>query len=526
MGEENLIKKRIIDDKIASKLFQDKGNYLENNIDVPYERCSLEDFMENIYYREQPDDCFYPFEDEQCKEYVDWREQWNEKGSGNVVYQPDQNYKYNPIFVALCYKGDKDDKPVLKGYPYVLTSGLERMYKALEVNSESVISSPITYVGRNRTANNSRYIYALAFDLDGVGMKQLADLLYQMMNDVIPTANIIVNSGNGLHLYYIFKKPIALFKNAKETLAKLKRELTIRLWNQYTSTIEKPQFQGIFQGFRVPGSKTKRGEIVQAYINRDCPLYSVEDLCRRVSDGTEKYGILESEWKILDSGKYTSDRSTLKKAKSKWPEWYERVIVRGEKANGTYKVHRGLYDWWLKRLKDPIEPVSVGHRYFCLLALSMFAIKCGIEYEELERDAYSLVPQLDKLTKGDDNHFTDEDAEDALKAYKEDYCTFPKNSIEYLTGLPMPKRKRNGRKQELHLKLARANRDVLQLEKGTKWDENNGRPKGSVVFAEDSPQYHKVQEWRKNNPKSSNKSLCGRETGLSRPTVHKWWDRL
>lgn len=524
MAEIGELKNRIIADKLASELFRKKSLYLKNNSDVEFEECSLYDFFEAIFWRQEKDVELPPFEDTGSPEYLDWKKQFEEKGPNNIIYQPDQNYKYNALWMALCYKGEKDGKDLLKGHPYVITTGMEQMEAALRTKHEAVISSPITYIGKQRTANNARYIYALAFDLDGVGMNQLIDLLYQMKGDVLPTANIIVNSGNGLHLYYILKKPIALFKNAVETLQKLKRSLTTKIWNKYTSSIPKPQYQGIYQGFRMPGSRTKRGEKVVAFINHDCPLYSVEDLCRRVSHGDEKAKIKQKEWELLDSGKYTTDRLTLRKAKALYPEWYERVIVKGDKSKKRWNVSRDLYDWWLRKLKDPTTEITVGHRYFCLLALSMFAIKCDVPADELKKDLFEMVPQLDKLTKTDDNHFVDTDAEDAFQAYKDNFCTFPRNSIEFLTGVKLPKNKRNHQEQSAHLEVARAIRDVKVKQRGMKsWDENNGRPKGSVVSAEKSPQYAKVQEWRKKNPKSSNKSLCARETGLSRPTAHKWW---
>ena len=40
--------------------------------------------------------------------------------------------------------------------------------------------SPLSYFGRRRCGKNARYLYALVFDLDGVGMPQLRDTLHQM----------------------------------------------------------------------------------------------------------------------------------------------------------------------------------------------------------------------------------------------------------------------------------------------------------------------------------------------------------
>lgn len=44
-----------------------------------------------------------------------------------------------------------------------------------------------------------------------------------------------------------------------------------------------------------------------------------------------------------------------------------------------------------------------------------------------------------------------------------------------------------------------------------------GRPKGSGT------KQAIIQAWRKNNP-GGKKIDCHRETGLSRPTIDKWWD--
>mgnify|MGYP003106425093 FL=1 len=89
-----------------------------------------------------------------------------------------------------------------------------------------------------------------------------------------------------------------------------------------------------------------------------------------------------------------------------------------------------------------------------------------------------------------------------------------KEEISRRTGIPIrTTTKRNGRRQDLHLKLARASRDILCEERGkSDWREGNGR----------KPKQAQVQEWRKNHP-DGKKADCIRETGLSKPTVYKWW---
>ena len=55
------------------------------------------------------------------------------------------------------------------------------------------------------------------------------------------------------------------------------------------------------------------------------------------------------------------------------------------------------------------------------------------------------------------------------------------------------------------------------------WREGNGRPKGSVKTALTAPKAIIIQEWRKSNPNGS-RYACIKETGISKPTVYKWWD--
>ena len=82
----------------------------------------------------------------------------------------EKKYKENGIAVELKRNG--------KGKRYTITDNLDELN---ELNrSEFTIMSPISYYGKQRNAKNARYLYALVFDLDGVDMPQLRDVLHQM----------------------------------------------------------------------------------------------------------------------------------------------------------------------------------------------------------------------------------------------------------------------------------------------------------------------------------------------------------
>ncbi len=203
---------------------------------------------------------------------------------------------------------------------------------------------------------------------------------------------------------------------------------------------------------------------------------------------------------------------TLAKAKEKYPEWYEKRIVK-KQPKGTWICKRELYEWWKNRM---LKEAKTGHRYYCLMMLAVYARKSGIEQGELENDAFKFMEILDKLPADENNPFNEKDVIDALQAYDDRYITYPINSISYLTDIHIEKNRRNYRRQEVHLMGARAIQEINDKMNGTNWREGNGRPKGST-------KEQIVKEYRKNNP-SSKKSQCIRDTGLSKMTVYKWWD--
>ena len=330
-------------------------------------------------------------------------------------------------------------------------------------------------------------------------MPQLRDVLHQMDKGILPKASFVVNSGTGLHLYYILSEPVPMYPQNQHYLKELKYSLTRQIWNRFTSTIKQPQMQGIMQGFRVVGSWSKlgKGYPVTAY---------------RLGDRVELDGLLD--YIPASNGERQKLQGILRKttmplaeAKEKYPDWYERRIVKGERR-GRWTVKRDLYDWWLRRIRDEIR---VGHRYHGVMTLAIYAKKCGIEEAELRQDAYSLLLPYDEMSIEEVNRFTREDVEAALSMFNEDYVTFPRDDIARLSGMPMPVNKRNWRKQAEHLGRARAVQAFDDPD--GRWRNREGRPKAQIC----------VFEWRQQHPEGR-KADCHRDTGLDPKTIRKWWD--
>lgn len=469
---------------------------------VEWNKLDLLSFIDSLFQRGKGlDDCF---EEIQSHEYKVWRKQ-KEAQRGEIDYTAYRQFRYNPIIFSK--EGKKNVHRVL------LKDDIETLQWT--AGRKFAIMPPATFVGRNNWNRNARYLYAIAIDLDGVTPDKLEGFFRMMTKpQYYPIPNIIVNSGHGLHVYYLLKEPVPLYNaEAWKALTRFKHNLTAVVWRPESSTIPKAQMQlqPILQAFRLPGTLTKFGTEITAWEGLGVKEYTIEDL-NSVLLGS--YALTDEEIKAIKGFPYNQDKITLEEAKSRFPEWYQNRVVEKKRVGKTWRVNRAVYDWWRGRLREGHNNL-VGHRYWSIMVLFIYAAKCKIPFAEAMADAMEFLVPFDGRTTDESNHFTEEDIKAASKAYHDNSCKFPIKKIEALTlfRIDSPSR-RNGRKQAMHLRLARATRDVLQIEKGrSDWREGNGRP----------TEKEKVQAWRSATPDSKNKSQCARETGLSRPTVRKWW---
>lgn len=377
------------------------------------------------------------------------------------------------------------------------------------------ITNGLTYWGRANTAEAQSKMCAMVFDLDGQDEegKLLHNLLHGCLNgemQLYPTPQYVALSGHNVHLYYVFEEFLSLYPNTKVQLKAMKYALTDRMWNMYTSTIEKPQHQGINQGFRIIGGRTKVGTFVRAFRLDQHPT-TVEELNRFVP----------AECAVDTSRHYRDSKYTIEQAKSLFPEWYERVVLNGEERRVWYQKE-DLYRWWLRRCSTPYikdgtlddryvsnAGVTYGHRYFAVMTLAVFAVKCGItDRERVKADAMSLLPLFNMIKA--DAPFTEADVDSALECLDLRYIRFPRKDLERITAMPMPPNKRNGRTQEQHLKLARFARD-MNYETSDGWRNKDGAPKKADL----------VRSYADAHPGATQREIAA-ALGVSKTTVNKW----
>lgn len=356
------------------------------------------------------------------------------------------------------------------------------------IKNNFVILNGIGYFGKERTMRNGSMLHAMIFDIDGLSdMSKLKNLISHVSTGISPLPTYIVNSGHGVHLYYVFEEPIPLYNHLKEPLKKMKYLLTARLWNMYVSDIKEVQYQGLNQGFRMVGSPTKFGKDHRVTAFKVGEKVTLDYLNNFISEEADKVKHIQ----------YKSTMS-LSEAKEKFPDWYQKKII--EKRKDSYwVVKEDLYLWWIRKIKDG---ATYGHRYFCIMALSIFAVKCNISYDRLKRDAMDLIPFLNNLNP--EEPFTEKDVLSALNSYSDSYKNFPREDIEKITAIEIPKNKRNGRPQKLHLQIARATRDIVNPD----WRGNKSKEELVIQYIKENPRESPTQ--------------IARALNVSRPTVYKY----
>lgn len=406
-------------------------------------------------------------------------------------------FKSNPI--AYWKNNDEDAGHFRIMFEDTFQDTLKELQRA-----DFAILNGLSYFGRKNLQEHASKMYTMIFDLDGVNGVKLNNFLNGAFEvDAYPVPNYIVLSGHGLHLYYVFEEPVSLFPNTKLQLKELKYALTEKIWNEYTSKQKKKQFQGINQGFRVIGGKTKPDADEPKTIAYRLNLHPFS------LDQFNKY--VPAEHRIDEKKLFRESKITLAEAKIKYPEWYQKVILNKDKSKSLWDISSkvngdnpyALYDWWKRKIETG---ATFHHRYFNIMCLAIYAAKCNVPFEQLEADAYGMIPFLNGINP--DEPFTKDDVDVALECYDRRYCTFPIKDIVKLSGIEIEKNKRNGRKQNQHVAVMRAIQNVVN----PNWRDGNGRkPKNQVV-----------KEWREANPDGKPKD-CIKATGLSKNTVYKWW---
>lgn len=411
------------------------------------------------------------------------------------------------------YKDEQDPKRRALRRRIMLNDTWEEDYTEFVEENPMTLCSGLTYHSRANRLKDAQCMNALIFDLDGVGLNEIQSLFLRFGGDPnelrrLPMPTYLVASGSGLHIYYVFDKPIDLYPNIKLQLKSLKYDLTFRMWDyKGTTQVEEIQYQSINQSFRMVGStNAKYGSVIRAF--RTGERVTLEYL----------NGYAKEKNRVNLKKPFRSSQMRLEEAKEKYPDWYQRTVVEGHREPKKWDIKGkqgyALYDWWLNHVNE----IKGGHRYFFLMCMAIYACKCDVPKKKLREDMKKALAELERVEHhnpdGSEDHMHPEDIKSAMEAYDKAYYNFTINDIEHLTDVRIERNKRNGLKQNQHLYLARRRKeDMKAIELPMKAPE--GRPKGSGTAQQ------RVAAYQAEHPEATVTEIA-RGLGISRTTVYKW----
>lgn len=346
-----------------------------------------------------------------------------------------------------------------------------------------VLMGGVTFFNEFVSKATAKNIHAFIIDMDNVysGVLQQAFLRDWRRADgtEIPLPTYIVNSGTGLHLYFVMKEPLPCYKSQMTDIDRLYRRLAEMETTGRNYLTKSVQWFG--QDFRMAGG---------------CGKIGFENTVFKVG---EKWGADELGWAVgLKDVHFVHEGESRPKPKKEGKR-------KQYKTRKGYYLNRAVYDSSVKRCRLETHE---GNRYMSMCALSVLAWKCKVSQDELERDLLSLLPDYNKNAE---RRMKPGEIGSAMKMYNEKAILTPRSRTEDWLGWEFKGSRRNGRKRAVHLERARAVQ-MIDYPAG-EWRNAKGRPTAEQT----------VRSWRETHP-DGKKADCIRDTGLSKPTVYKWWD--
>lgn len=394
---------------------------------------------------------------------------------------------------------------------------------------DDVALSPCLFHCNWRRKKLLNYVSAFVLDIDKLRPKQLQRFFKLFDEGRLLRPTFIANSGSGVHFYYMLDQMLRCDSVQNEANNLIATEIYRCL---YDDVIKKEKWRDaqrhwLGQDYRVVNSKTKLHQTSQIFKVGD--LYTVEQLIEHydikinpkkhyATKSMIKYasGIaknLQIEPPDFTNAKQTYDFITIHKDEA-YQVREARRRERAEKQKGKKKPKRPV-TWYKNTLHYMQDHTQEGFRFSSMKALAIIAFKEKVPRDVFLHDIRELAAYWETFDwKGD--KFNQRNVEAIVRLYDKaaQYSNTSSETLEEWLGYEFKRIgiRRNGRKQAEHLKMARLVRDEVNGHKDT-WINKDGAPTKAQV----------VLEWRKAHP-DGRKADCIRETGLTKPTVYKWWN--
>lgn len=369
------------------------------------------------------------------------------------------------------------------------------------VDRNDILLGGSTYFKNFVSKATAKDVHALIIDMDNVWAGVLQSAFQNDWNEddkELPKPTYIVNSGTGLHLYFLFDEPIPHYVCNSEKIDQLYRRLAVQ---QTTSRIYlQKQVQWFGQDFRMAGSLNK---------------YNWRNEVFRVGE----------KWDIdrLAQAVGMEDTHFVRYGEPRTRQLVKRERTKNRTKRKGWRCNQGFYDYTLERCRNETKE---GNRYMSFCALTVIAWKCNVPISKVEQDLKGLIP---KYNKGAKRQITEKEIEHALRMYNEKAMLTQRERLQDWIGWEYkPQTNRHYGKQVFKRKKSQEARD-----KGLKntnlevrgWAVRDAMyPDGEWRNKDGAPsKQEEVRAWRQLHPDGKPKD-CMADTGISKNTVYRWWN--
>ena len=348
-------------------------------------------------------------------------------------------YMYSPSLSRSIYLHSDKSKYIKANTKLMLTK--DNIYDLNIEGYNGVLFSTNLYYGLGGK-DNLAYLCNLDIDLDEIYTdSDLIKLISLIENKKILKPTIITSSGTGLHLIYRLSFPIDVYykDELKDNLRKLKTALckTIEI-NYKFDKVYKGRIKplALDQMTRCVGSTTKIGE------GSSCMTEALENTCKawlvgKSYDFKEIFDYVQENLECNLEDFNTKCKSSFEKT----PE-IQKFFKCGNKS--YIFATKKLYYSWLKRAMQ----VKKGSRYYAMLGVASYGIKCNIKKSQIEKDLKMLQEHYNSLST---ELITDDDVMSALKGYSQEHKYSKGETIAKRCGLTVNHSKRNFKSRKEHL---------------------------------------------------------------------------
>ena len=334
-----------------------------------------------------------------------------------------------------------------------------------------------------KTAHDIR---AFIVDVDNVYEGVLGSMLQsnwvKFDGTPIPKPTYVVNSGTGLHLYYVLKEPLPHYRRQWQEIDQLYRTLAIKNGERY---FVRPQVQWFGQNFRMVGGLNKYGWTNVAYEIGE--KWDVNELAQALG---------------LD---ITLDGYDTKSQKAE-EERVQQRLKRKHKSIRKSWAKPGLYTTSLENCRTKTK---VGNRYMSFCGLAVCGWKAKIPLEQIEKDCYELL----EIYNTKYPIVKEREISNALRMYNEKALYVTRETLERFFGWQYDPIPRNGRKQYNHL------HDEFIFVDGKK--KKNPCRDNRLLNAGAANKQQLVQDYAAAHPGESQRKIAA-ALGISPTTVNKW----